>query len=245
MEERAFPRSLRAKEEDLLLSVLPIERPGYATLRAHLRDLVVLAEGKRGSGHLILGPAGTVPDVGAPLPPVIAFGAVEATTGTFFITVRESSGTQLDVELVSQRGEEVPDHFEEKRRWTYSTWAPGMASPATGARVREVDIEQGVVLAICPAEKRLWVWEKSGGVVLLIPVTNFYNELMLQNRVRDPEVALRSQLLFERADSWPAAELRSAFRAYNATRKRVELLEPSREQPPGWRARVRAILSGR
>lgn len=245
MDGAAFPRSLRAKEEDLLLSVLPLDRPGYASLRARLRDFVVLAEGRRGAGHVILGSPGTVPDLGAPLPPVIAFGAAEMTAGTLFITVREPSASQCDIELVSDRGEEVPDHFEEKRRWTYSTWMPGMSSPATGSSVREVVLEPGVVLAICPSEKRLWVWERSTGMVLLIPVTNFYNELMVQKRVRDPKTALHSALLFERCAVWTDAELRSAFLAYNALRKRVTLKEEVPEQPIRWRARLRAIISGR
>ena len=46
--------------------------------------------------------------------PVIAYGMVETTRDAFTITVREEVAAQINVEIVSRRGEEIPDHFEEK-----------------------------------------------------------------------------------------------------------------------------------
>ncbi len=128
----AYPRKLRPKELDLLEGVLPLERPGYRQYRQMIGSMVVLAQGTRGPGHYLLGPPGGVPDHSMPLAPVIAFGIVETTETSYAVTVREKTGDQIDVEIVSASEEEVPEHFEEKKRWTYSNWLPGVAFARNG-----------------------------------------------------------------------------------------------------------------
>jgi hypothetical protein len=186
--------------------------------------MIVLAEGKE--GDLTLGFPGDEPDTDSPLTPVIASGMVETTQGAFTISVREESSGQVNVEIVSGSGTRLPDHYEEKRRWTYSAWSPGDASPASGAPVREVAVDAGLTLAFAPPEKRIWVHERSSGVVRLIPVTNYYNELMIRTGVRDPRVALVPALLWDRLKSFRDDDLRGAFLASNAVRPRVSV-QPS------------------
>ena len=193
----AYPRPLRAKELDLLESVLPLDRPAYRTLRERLESMAVLGEGRRGEGEIILGMPGDVPDLQSPLPPVIAFGMVETTGGSYSVTVREEEAAQVNVEIVSGSGTGIPDHYEEKRRWTYSRWLPGEVSPATGAPVREVAVGPGVTLALASAEKRIWIHERPGGSVRLIPVTNLYTELIVRKGERDPRIALAPSLLWK------------------------------------------------
>ena len=219
-------RKLRKKELDLMESVLPEERSGYRQYRDWISSMVVIGEGRRGPGNFILGVAGDVPDNISPLASVVAYGVVETTRDSFSITVREYVGRQIDVEIVSVHGEEIPDHFEEKRRWTYSAWRPGSPSPATGGIVREVPIAGSIVLAIARTEKRLWVFDGSNGMNLLIPITNFYNELMLHKNIRDPKIALKSDLLFQNLESYDDADLRAAFVAYNKLKPKVELRQP-------------------
>jgi hypothetical protein len=228
----AYPRELRPKEVDLLLGVLPADRPGYQHYRELIKSMVVLAEGRRGPGHYLLGRRGDAPDQAISLAPVIAFGVVEATRTSFTITVREYTGAQIDVEIVSASDEEVPDHFEEKRRWTYSTWHPGLPSPATGAKVREVPIDPALTLVIAPQEKRLWVYDLTSGMNLLLPVTNFHNELMLHKGIRDPKVALDIAQFFAGESGYSDAELRAAFVKYNALRPRVRIQMPPPEPSP-------------
>jgi hypothetical protein len=218
-----FPRPLRPKERDLLESVLPGDRAGYRRYRELLTTMVVLGEGRRGPGNLLLGYPGTEPDIGAPFEAVVAYGIVETTKETFTITVRECVERQVDVEIVSTRNSIIPDHFEEKRRWTYSTWSPGEPSPPTGLPVREVRIDEHVTLAVGKQENRLWLHDAKTGVNYLLPITNYYNELMLLKRIRDPKIALRSSLLFTDLDSYSDADLRGACVAYNRLRPRVEL----------------------
>jgi len=219
-----YPRPLRAKELDLLETVLPVERPGYRAVRTRLESMAVLGEGRRGEGDLILGFPGDIPDVESPLPPVIAYGTVETTQDDYAISVREEAGNQINVEIVSGSGRGIPDHYEEKRRWSYSWWSPGEVSPATGSPVREVRIGAGVTLAFAPAEKRIWVHEGPGGVVRPIPITNFYSELMVRKGIRDPRTALVPSLLWENLKTFSDGDLLRAFVAYNAFRQRIGLV---------------------
>ncbi len=221
--DTSFPRNLRAKERDLLESVLPSDRPGYRRYRDLLETMQVIGEGRRGAGNLILGRSGETPDLTSPLPPVVAYGVVETTKDRYTITVREVVGGQIDTEIVSAHDEKIPDHFEEKRRWTYATWKPGSVSPATGGTVREVRIDGQSVLALAPGEKRLWLYDGLTGMNHPIPVTNYHNELMLHKQIRDPAVAVQAGLLFDQISSYSDEELRAAFVSYNASRRRVEI----------------------
>jgi len=239
-------RRLRAKERDLLESVLPLERPGYRRIRERLGQMVVLGAGRRGEGNVVLGAQGERPDLEQPLTPVIAYGVVETTQDSFTVTVREPAGDQLDVEIVSRHGREIPDHFEEKRRWSYSSWEPGLPSPATGTPVREITVDPRTTLAIAADEQRLWIHVADSGMVIPIPITNFYNEIMLVKGIRDPEIALNSALLFTEPDRFTDEDLRSAFIAYNTMRQRVEIVpEPEAEGPRGIRGMIRRFLGGR
>jgi hypothetical protein len=214
---------LRPKELDLLETVLPVDRPGYRALRDRLEAMTVLGEGRRGEGDLMLGIPPGAPDSVSPLPPVVAYGVVETTRDAYTISVREEAWGQINVEIVSGSGRGIPDHYEEKRRWTYSWWTPGEVSPATGAAVREVRIDGGVTLALSGAEKRIWVHERSTGIVRLIPITNYYGELMGVRGIRDPRIALVPPFLWVNLQSFSDGDLLAAFLAYNALRQRVTL----------------------
>jgi hypothetical protein len=239
----AFPRPLRPKERDLLESVLPMDRPGYRHYRELLERMEVLGEGRRGAGNLVLGAKGDLPDPGAPLPPVVAYGVVETTQDQFTVTVREEVDNRIDVEILSSRGEEVPEHFEEKRRWSYSDWVPGRPSPATGERLREVQVDPFCTLAFAEGERRLWLYDARTGMNHPLPITGFYNELMLHKRIRDPEIALHSANLFGQLFSYSDDDLRAAFIAYNVLRKRVEVRPVVPERAGGkWRAALKSIF---
>jgi len=241
--QRAFPRALRPKERDIIESVLPVERPGYRALREMIGRMRVLGEGRGGPGNLILGCTPDVADLSSPPSSVVAFGMVETTRDAYSVTVRECAGNQIEVEIVSSRDDEVPDHFEEKRRWTYSSWTPGSPSPCSDEAVREVRVDDTVTLAIAPVDRRIWIHERSTGMVLPIPVTSYYNELMIRRGVRDPEIALDSRLLFDNPRAYTDEELRDAFVAYNAIRHRVDVRPHARQSTEGsLRAAVRALF---
>ena len=224
-----FPRPLSGREREWIEWILPADRPGYKYYRDTIRSMVVIGEGRRGEGDLILGFDGACPDFSAPLSPVFAYGAIETNFGVISITVREMLDEQISLEIVSQRSENIPVEFEEARRWTYSVWNPGAACPQCGKAVREVGMKsvkvesERFVLAICPHDKRLWVYDATNGVNRLIPVTNFYNELMLHKNIRDPKIALNAKLLYSDVEKYSDDELAYAFLTYNTIRTKVHI----------------------
>jgi hypothetical protein len=234
-----YPRPLRAKELELLHLVLPRESDGYRKYRDDIAGMVVLAEGRRGKGNFVLGHQGDRPDISSPLAAVIAYGVVETADDEFTITVRECIGNQIDVEIVSRRGEEVPDALAVKRSWTYSTWKPGLGSPASRQPVREVRITETLTLAIAAAEKRLWLHDAALGMNHPIPITNFYNEVMLHKHIRDPKIALNSSLFYEQLDRYTDEDLRSAFIAYNRVRPKVIV---TAEEPPPRKGGLKSVF---
>jgi hypothetical protein len=221
--DATFPRQLRPKERDALTFVLPEHSVGYIKYRTLIDTMVVLAEGRRGKGNIVLGKRGDKADITSPLASVIAYGVIETTLDAFTITVREFIAEQIDVEIVGGHGEEIPDHYEEKRRWTYSTWKSNQPSPATGAAVREVRINDTLRLAIARQEKRLWLHDAATMMNHLIPITNFYNELMRQKNIRDPKIALTTKLFWDELEKYSIGDLRAAFIAYNKVRKKVDV----------------------
>lgn len=226
-----YPRRLRQKELDILLFVLPEDRPGYNAYREFIVAMVVLAAGRRGAGNFILGFDGDKADLVSPLTPVVAYGVVETTMSDFSVTVREVVGDQIDVEIVGTHGEEIPDHYEEKRRWTYSTWKPGEPSPDTGTAVREVNIQNGMVLVFSTNEKRIWLHDGLTGMNHLIPVTHYRDELKRLKGIRDPKVALKYDTFFDEQHLWLDDDMRMAFVAYNKLHPRVTLVLIGQPEP--------------
>ena len=102
--------------------------------------------------------------------------------------------------------------------------------------MREVRISGELVLVVATGDKRIWVHDRRTGMNLLIPITNFYNELMLHKGIRDPNVALAPGLFFGSLPTFTDEELRAAFVAYNKLMKKVDLIpqdEPSPERGLG------------
>jgi hypothetical protein len=200
-------------------------------------QLTVIGEGRRGSGEIILGRQGAAVDFGSPLAAVFAYGSVETNAGPISVTLREMTDEQISIEIVSQKSDEVPATVSELRRWTYSSWSPGDSCPQCRQQVREVPMhlsgspEVLLTLALCSTDRRLWIHDGIEEVNHLIPVTNFYNELMLQKQIRDPKIALNSRRLFEKLEAYSDTDLTRAFASYNRLRSKVRLegvVEPLR-----------------
>lgn len=180
---------------------------------------------------------------------MFAYGVIETNFGPISITVRENYGDQIDFEIVCHRAEEVPEEFEESRRWTYSTWNPRDTCPQCGEQPREVpmhaETNRYFVLAICTADKRLWVYDEETQVNHLIPVTNFYNELILHKNIRDPKIALDSTRLFTDLAKYTDADLTYAFLTYNKLKTKVEvrgILVAERKEREAFMKKLKKLL---
>jgi hypothetical protein len=230
--EEEFPRSLNALEENLLLWILPEDRPGYREYRSALRSMRIVGQGKRGKEHYILSEPGKEIDPDAPLSPLFAFGVVETLSGVLSVSIRERAGEQVDVEITGLGSDDARQALEETKRWTYSSWVPSQPCPICSGVLREVEMaterQRRLVLAICSKDKRLWVNDGITGVNHVIPVTNFYNELMLHLKIREPKTALDSRRLFTGLASYSDTDLIKAFSSYNKLRTKISFEEPIR-----------------
>lgn len=233
-----YPRQLTLREREWINWILPANRSGYRHYREMIEHMSVLGEGRRGNGEIILGTEGNAVDFSAPLAPVFAYGAIETNFEMISITVREQLNDQISVEIVSHRAQDVPEDFEESRRWSYSTWSPGQRCPQCGKSLREVSMHPATAqqihftLAICQLDKRIWVYDSTTQVNRLIPMTNFYNELMLHKNIRDPKIALNAKRLFEELSSYTDPDLTYAFLTYNKLRSKIHVagtIEPDQQ----------------
>lgn len=225
--DEAFPRELTPQERELLLWVLPSGRSGYRDYRDCVNRWKVVAQGRRGEGNYILAQPDQRVDVESPLPHVVAYGVVVAEAGELSVSVRELSGNQLEFEIVGVRGSVDLSNFREMRRWSLSSWLPDTPCPQCRRSVRQVPIVsvtgQRFVLAICAGDRRLWLHDEQSGVNLPIPVSNFYNELMLHKNIRDPKIAFDAKRLFLHLSEFSDADLQRAFQSYNKIRTKVAL----------------------
>jgi hypothetical protein len=249
--EHQYPRPLTARERAWLEWILPADRPGYARYRDLLASLAVIGQGRRGEGEVILGPQGAAPDLNPPLGPVFSYGAIETNFGTISVTFREPVDGQISLEIVSHRSESVPEEFEEARRWTYASWNPGDPCPQCRTSVRETGMRATgsgrFVLAVCAEDRRLWVYDEATRVSRLIPVTNFYNEIMLHKNIRDPKIALDSRRFFADLARYSDADLALAFRTYNALKTKVHVdgvVEPESAERRGVLHTLKNLLTG-
>ena len=226
-QQALFPRALTAFERETLLWLLPVVRSGYDAYRKYISDWVVVGEGRRGTGNYILAKKDVRPDIESPLPQVFAYGVIEAESVSISATLRELFEDQLEYEIVSLSGDTIPQHLTVRRQWNFSLWSPSQACPACGSAVRQVTIrrESGgdATLAVCAADKRLWIFDAFDGVNHLIPVTNFHNALMLHKNNRDPKTALAAENFFRHLHTFSDADLGAAFVQYNKLRKKIDL----------------------
>lgn len=250
MRERAeaYPRGLRPVERELILRVLPADAPGYAPYRAFVEGASVIGPGRRGEGEIVLGKPGDRPDPADPLTPVVSFGAGEAGGDDVSVTLREIADGRMSVEIVGRRIDRIPDDAAIARFWTYAEWLPGKPCPQCGGRAREVDVVppdaegRRIVLVVCAADRRIWIHDGPTGISRPVPVTNYYNELMLLKHVRDPAVALSSRRLFDDPAGHSDADLAAAFVAYNRVRAKVELPAALAGAVSGTRGPLRRLL---
>jgi hypothetical protein len=235
-----YPRSLSPREREWIEWILPPDRPAYQSYRALISTMMVIGRGRRGAGEIILGGSTEMPDFSEPLSSVAAYGAIETNVGTISITLREPASDQISVEIVSHHSDDIPSQFEEQRRWTYSTWLPAHHCPQCLRACREVPMHSNAaadtafVLTFCTTDNRLWVYDSASGMVRLIPMTNYYNELMLHKNIRDPHIALDAKRLFRQLSDYTDADLAYAFLTYNTMRTKFQVsgrIEVSAEEP--------------
>lgn len=244
--EEVFPRDLSALEQKLLLWILPADRAGYAVYRKFVNQWNVAAMRPRAEGCYVMTAPGSSPDLDASPPQIIAVGLIEGPAGVLTVNVRELQSSQLEFEISGQADQEIVSNFERLRKRTLSSWSPARRCPFCDGRVREVVIAarsgRTFVLALCPLDQRMWIHDDLKEMNIPVPVTGFYNELMLQAGIQDPGIALQSRRLFTDLDAYSDVLLSRAFEAYNRARRRVDLddaIALKDDRPSSWLIRLR------
>ena len=187
----------------------------------------ILGEGRWGSGDYILGRANDAIDVSGPMERVFAHGVIVYRSFRQNITVHEEAADQIEIQFATI-GDASQGDEREVRRWNYSAWMPGDASPEENAAVREISFrstesENPFVLCIAKAEGKIWLHETSSGVNHLIPLTNFHNELMLHLRIRDPKIVHNPGIFFDVQHTYSDRDLLEAFLRYHTGWKKVSI----------------------
>ncbi len=214
--QKVFPRELTQKENDFLFSILPEEKIGYKIYREKIKSYSVIGFGRFGNTNLVLGRVGNKPDLDIPSSQIYACGVVECKEGNVDILIHEEIENEIEFDISFQFDDKIPNHLTEIKRWSYSDWNPGEQAPKDDSVVREiVIIDNEFVLAIAPRHKKIWLHDSKNGVNFLLPVTNFYNYLMITKNIRDSKIILNNKLLFEDLNNFTDAELISAFISYN------------------------------
>lgn len=228
--EDAFPRRLTDVELKVLDWVLPEGRPGYEEYRNCLRVWEVSGARRWDEGSFFLTPKGTAPDCEAPPEPIIALGSIGVAAGSRAVIVREMLGSQVECEIAGGGRDLTSEEFEQSPRWRLSAWIPSAGCPVCGRNPREVvmrtETESSLTLAVCTEDKRLWMFDEKSGMNIPLPVTGFYNELMLQGRIQDPLIVLQAGKLFSDLDRYTDSALIRAFAAYNRNKGRLKLDRP-------------------
>ncbi len=210
--------------------ILPVNKPGYKLYRDMIAEKFVIGEGRFGDGNYILGDSDSLPDISLPSAPVFAIGSIYLHIPyEIDILIHEEDDNQIEIEF----GEDINDnpalqtlsdslpHDIILKVNTYSQWVPGMKSPFNESEVRLIGIKPDkFILAICSGEKKIWLHEVYSGVNHLIPVSNYYNSLMLFRNERKMEKVLNPNLFFDNLGSFNDNELASAFILYNQYMRR-------------------------
>ena len=200
---------------------------------------MVIGAGRRGEGEIIIGKPDQQPDFSAPLAPVYSYGVLQTERDAITLTLREIFDDQISVEIVGMATDAVAEIPGTVRKWTYARWKTGLPCPQCGDVAREVHLARGSepaaghVLAFCPRDRRIWIYDGIEKTCRPIPVTQYHNELMIHKNIRQPEVALKSDRMFSEIGKYSDDDLAAAFAAYNRLKSKVDIhgIRPP-ESPP-------------
>jgi hypothetical protein len=219
-----YPRELTKREKDWLLAALPENKPGYKKYRELVENFAVIGNGRFGKDNLVLGEEGDVVDLEDPSAPIFAIANITYKNASIYITIHELFENQVEVDIKATNIDEMPEDITQTKIWTYSDWVPGLKAPHDNSVVREIPlVKEEIILVIAPIHKKVWVHNSKSGINHFVPVTNYYNELMILLDNKDPETALEPGRLFTNLDEFSDGQLVDAFLIYNKRWKRIQI----------------------
>ena len=224
-----FPRTLKEIEKEFLFSILPENKPGYKMYRDKINNKYVIGYGRFGETNLVLGNKEDKFAIEDASSSIFAAGSIIYDNGKIEISINEEIDDRIEFDISPKEYEQIFRNKEIKR-WNYSEWIPGQKSPKEQTNVREIIIVPAkYILAISIDDKRIWVYEFDSGINYLIPLSNFYNQLMIYKNIRDPKIALKPNLFFERGkggqSDYTDIDLKNTFITYNKYLRKLDIQE--------------------
>jgi hypothetical protein len=215
---KQFPRKLSESELNLLLLLLPENKPGFSNYRKLLNEYYLIGEGRFGNGNYFLGNPGDEIDLEISSSPVLTSGIIYTDKATFEISINEIQNNKIEFSILPYPDEN--ENYNIKKVITLSDWVPGKKSPE-GNKVKLFPIDgMNYILVIAPVDHRLWLYEKSTGINYPIPVSNFYNELLRLKKETRNEVYRNPNKLFDDLDSFDESEIILSFILYCKYKRR-------------------------
>ncbi len=221
---QSFPRSLNDGEMKILSKILPQNKSGYKIIAEKIKSLSVIGFGRFGVGNYILGNKNDTPDLGLSSSLIIAGGTIKMPSSKIYAVIHDEEEEKIEFQISLEEGKFSEAEIDNSIVESYSFWNPGDKDPIDQSHVREVKLEfDSITIAVSSSQKRIWLHNLSDGINHLIPVTNFYNELMRIRRNRDPKTALDQNRIFAELDEFSDEELIAAFVEYNKIFKKFDI----------------------
>lgn len=219
-----FPRNLTFNEKLLLFSILPESKKGYFQYRGRIDQMQLIGQGRFGGGNFILGFEGDEVETDLPSSSVFASGTVTAGSNNFDVVIHEEEENQIEFDISPFEKVNVDEPVKINSVTSLSVWRSGNLSPLTGKPVHEYTIlKNKYLLVIDNSSKKIWLNESESGINYIIPVTNFFNELMRFKNIRNPKTALNPGNFFNDLEKYSEVELVSAFLMYDKYMNRFNL----------------------
>ncbi|MGK9368538.1 hypothetical protein ACSSWA_06535 [Melioribacter sp. Ez-97] len=230
-------KNIDALEKQWIYAILPEDKPGYNSIRNKIENSIVLkrqtlsGDPVQGSYKLILAPAGydgNNPDTYSTTP--ISTGRIKYDNAEVYITISSYEDDVFEVEIAKDMSEGSPGKLLSVE--TYAAWEPGMKAPFDNSDVREIEaVKNKYTLAVAPVLKRIWLYEYETGINYLIPLSNFFNELMRSRKIQYPEIVSNPNYLFANLDKFEDADFIRALYFYNKYIRRLDLQLELKEKP--------------
>lgn len=219
-----FPRELTFKEKEILFAVLPENKPGYKLYRNKIEKLFVICPGRFGGNNLILGAKVDENKYSLPSSPIFAIGTIIFKETDVAVSIHEEVDGYIEVDLSSSNADAFGGEVIKIGSWNYSNWIPGEKAPNDNSSIREISIlPRRYLLAIAPDHKRLWLHDYISGVNHLIPISNFYNSLMLIKNIRESKIVLSPNSFFQQNERYTDKDLMMAFLSYNKYLRKFDI----------------------
>jgi hypothetical protein len=209
-------------EISLLNSILPEYKPGYKKYRDYISSMKYLCEGRFGNGNYYIGTGNTEPDLSIPSNPVFALGYAETEAGKIDILIHEYEDEIIEVHLTSRYIDS--EKITILRSESFSEWNPGDLSPIHKKPVNEIQLRKNeYYLVLDESNNKIWLHNYESGVNHIIPVSNYFNELMRLKKIKDENLFRSPQLFFNRLDDFTDEDFKLAFYQYNKFMRRFNI----------------------